>query len=72
MRRRQFVSDFFDMTIYVDAEEADIEQWFVERACDGYVAGGTHVPGTFEDFVQCVVPEWQRRGIFQPHPTLER
>jgi type I pantothenate kinase len=31
MRRRQFVSDFFDMTIYVDAEEADIEQWFIER-----------------------------------------
>ena len=25
------VSDFFDFTIYVDAEEADIEQWFIER-----------------------------------------
>jgi len=25
------VSDFFDFTIYVDAEERDIEQWFVER-----------------------------------------
>lgn len=25
------VSDFFDFTIYVDAEEADIERWFVER-----------------------------------------
>jgi type I pantothenate kinase len=26
-----FVSDFFDFTIYVDASEADIEQWYVER-----------------------------------------
>jgi type I pantothenate kinase len=25
------VSDFFDFSIYVDAEEADIERWFVER-----------------------------------------
>ena len=26
-----FVSDFFDFSIYVDATEADIEQWYVER-----------------------------------------
>ena len=26
-----FVSDFFDFTIYVDASEADIEHWYVER-----------------------------------------
>ncbi|HEY2813017.1 MAG TPA: type I pantothenate kinase [Acidimicrobiales bacterium] len=25
------VSDFFDFTIYVDADESDIEQWFVQR-----------------------------------------
>ena len=25
------VSDFFDFTIYVDADEADIEAWYVER-----------------------------------------
>lgn len=29
--RRVFVSDFFDFSIYVDAEEADIEEWYVER-----------------------------------------
>jgi type I pantothenate kinase len=28
---RMFVSDFFDFSIYVDANEADIEQWYVER-----------------------------------------
>ncbi|MEP6659671.1 MAG: type I pantothenate kinase [Acidimicrobiales bacterium] len=27
----EFVSDFFDFSIYVDADEADIEQWYVER-----------------------------------------
>ena len=26
-----FVSDFFDFSIYVDAEERDVEQWFLER-----------------------------------------
>jgi type I pantothenate kinase len=26
-----FVSDFFDFTIYVDADEDDIEQWYMER-----------------------------------------
>ena len=26
-----FVSDFFDFSIYVDADENDIEQWYVER-----------------------------------------
>lgn len=28
---RLFVSDFFDFSIYVDAEEADIEQWYIDR-----------------------------------------
>jgi len=26
-----FVSDFFDFSIYVDAQESDIEQWYIER-----------------------------------------
>jgi type I pantothenate kinase len=25
------VSDYFDFTIYVDADESDIERWYVER-----------------------------------------
>jgi type I pantothenate kinase len=28
---RTFVSDFFDFSVYVDAEEVDIESWYVER-----------------------------------------
>ncbi len=27
----RFVSDWFELSIYVDAEEADIEQWYIER-----------------------------------------
>ena len=42
-----------------------MEEWFVERACDGYVVGATHLPGAFEDFTRMVVPELQRRGIFR-------
>jgi type I pantothenate kinase len=30
-RMRMFVSDFFDFSIYVDANEDDIQQWYVER-----------------------------------------
>lgn len=41
-----------------------LEQWFVEGACDGFVIAGTHMPGTFEDFVRFVVPELQRRGLY--------
>jgi type I pantothenate kinase len=30
-RRMMFVSDFFDFSIYVDANESDLEYWYVER-----------------------------------------
>jgi FMN-dependent oxidoreductase (nitrilotriacetate monooxygenase family) len=42
----------------------EMERWFVERACDGFVLAATHTPGTYEDFVRLVVPELQRRGLF--------
>ena len=29
--RRVFVSDFFDFSVYVDADEQDIVRWYVER-----------------------------------------
>jgi len=28
---RSFVSDFFDFSIYIDANESDIQRWYVER-----------------------------------------
>lgn len=55
-------------------ELADMfEEWFSSEACDGFVIGPTHIPGAFEDFVQLVVPELQRRGLFRTDytgPTL--
>ncbi len=41
-----------------------MEQWFVERGCDGFVLGTTVMPGGYEDFVRLVVPELQRRGLY--------
>jgi FMN-dependent oxidoreductase (nitrilotriacetate monooxygenase family) len=41
-----------------------LEEWFSTGACDGFVLGATHVPGTYEDFVTHVVPELQKRGLF--------
>ncbi len=46
-----------------------MEHWFTERACDGYVIAGTHMPGSFEDFVRFVVPELQRRGLYRKEYT---
>jgi FMN-dependent oxidoreductase (nitrilotriacetate monooxygenase family) len=51
-------------------EVADrLEQWFVERACDGFVISATHVPGAYEDFVRFVGPELQHRGLFREEYT---
>ena len=50
-----------------------IEEWWAGRACDGFVIGPTHQPGSFEDFVQYVIPELQKRGIYRKEysgPTL--
>ena len=29
--KAEFVSDYFDFSIYIDADEADIMEWYVER-----------------------------------------
>jgi len=51
-------------------EVADmLEEWFTGEACDGFVIGPTHLPGSFEDFVRLVVPELQRRGLFRTEYT---
>lgn len=46
-----------------------IEEWWSEPACDGFVIGPTHQPGTFEDFVKFVIPELQKRGIYRKDYT---
>jgi len=42
-----------------------LEQWFVAGAADGFNILPAHFPGAFNDFVDLVVPELQRRGLFR-------
>ncbi len=53
------------------AEEVadEIEQWFVEGAADGFMVMAPALPGGLRDFVELVVPELQRRGLFRTEYT---
>ena len=42
-----------------------LEEWFVEGAADGFNILPPYFPGAFADFVDIVVPELQRRGLFR-------
>jgi len=42
----------------------DIEHWFTNSAVDGFLFQPAIMPGGLEDFVNMVVPELQRRGLF--------
>ncbi|MQA14886.1 MAG: NtaA/DmoA family FMN-dependent monooxygenase [Pseudonocardiaceae bacterium] len=46
-----------------------MQQWFDDEACDGFVLAATHLPGTFEEFVRMAVPELRRRGVFRSEYT---
>jgi alkanesulfonate monooxygenase SsuD/methylene tetrahydromethanopterin reductase-like flavin-dependent oxidoreductase (luciferase family) len=43
----------------------EMEQWLVSEGCDGFNVMFPYVPGGLDDFVDRVVPELQRRGIFR-------
>jgi alkanesulfonate monooxygenase SsuD/methylene tetrahydromethanopterin reductase-like flavin-dependent oxidoreductase (luciferase family) len=48
------------------ADIADVmQEWFEGTACDGFNVTPATLPGGGEDFVQMVVPELQRRGLFR-------
>ncbi len=42
-----------------------LEQWFVEGAADGFNILPAWFPGGFSEFVDLVVPQLQRRGLFR-------
>ncbi|SUP18496.1 Putative monooxygenase moxC [Tsukamurella pulmonis] len=42
-----------------------IEDGFTGGEADGYILSAASSPGTFNDFVDFVVPELQRRGLFR-------
>ena len=43
----------------------EMEEWLVTDACDGFNVMFPYVPGGLDDFVNMVVPELQRRGLFR-------
>ena len=46
-----------------------IEEGFTGGEADGYILSAAQAPGTFIDFVDFVVPELQRRGLFRTEYT---
>src|SRR3984957_18188672 len=46
-----------------------MEEWFVEKAADGFNILPAYFPGAFAEFVDLVVPELQRRGLFREEYT---
>ncbi len=47
-------------------EVADqMEEWLVTEACDGFMMVFHTAPAGYDDFINMVVPELQRRGIFR-------
>lgn len=46
-----------------------IEEGFHGGEADGYILSAAQAPGTFVDFVEYVVPELQRRGLFRTDYT---
>jgi len=46
-----------------------LEQWFKERAADGFNIMPQLMPGGLEDFVGLVVPELRNRGLFRTEYT---
>lgn len=42
-----------------------LEEWFIEGAADGFNILPAYFPGAFAEFVDLVVPELQRRGLYR-------
>jgi N-acetyl-S-(2-succino)cysteine monooxygenase len=42
-----------------------LEEWFVSERADGFVVMPPYFPGAFDEFVDKVVPELQRRGLYR-------
>jgi len=42
-----------------------MEEWFRKDGCDGFNIMPPFLPGGLDDFVDLVIPELQRRGLFR-------
>ena len=47
----------------------DMEEWFRGHGVDGFLFHPSHLPGGLDDFVELVIPELQRRGLFRTEYT---
>src|SRR3546814_10889893 len=48
------------------AQVADVmEEWYRDKACDGFNIVAPYLPGGLEGIVDLLVPELQRRGLFR-------
>jgi hypothetical protein len=43
----------------------EMEEWFLKRGVDGFLIQPAYLPGGLNDFVELVVPELVRRGLFR-------
>ncbi len=66
---RQFAQRIIDAENIVVGTPADIadhiEEWFEVGAADGFTVSFPFLPGSLDSFVELVVPELQRRGLFR-------
>src|SRR5262249_22478688 len=46
-----------------------MQEWLTAEAADGFIIQASYLPGGFEDFVDFVIPELQRRGLFRKEYT---
>jgi N-acetyl-S-(2-succino)cysteine monooxygenase len=54
------------LTVGTPAQIADVmEHWFLNGAADGFNVMPAWLPGSLTDFVDLVIPELQRRGLFR-------
>ena len=43
----------------------EMEEWFETQGSDGFTVMLPYLPGGLDDFVDKIVPELQRRGLFR-------
>jgi FMN-dependent oxidoreductase (nitrilotriacetate monooxygenase family) len=54
------------LSIGTPSQVADeMEHWFKDGAADGFNVMPAYLPGSLKDFVEGVIPELQRRGLFR-------
>lgn len=50
-----------------------MEEWFREKAADGFMLGLSSLPDGMTDLTELVIPELRRRGLFRDdyeYPTM--